>query len=426
MHLASQETGSARRTNWSGNYVYTAPQLFEPATVADVQELVRRLPRVRALGTRHCFNGIADSDVAQISTAKLTDVQLDPAQGTVRVGAGTRYGELAVALHQAGFALHNMASLPHISVAGAVATATHGSGLRNGNLATAVVALEFVAADGTLHTLSRAVDPERFPGAVVHLGALGIVTHLTLAVQPSFQMVQAVYENLPFARLEHDLAEVLGAGYSVSLFTDWQTSRVSQVWVKDRVQPGQTSIPSAEFFGAPRATCPLHPLPDQPAEACTDQTDAPGAWFERLPHFRLDFKPSYGEELQSEYFVPLEQGYTAIRALEGLADRIAPRLYISELRAVAPDDLWLSMAYRRPSLAIHFTWKPHWEAVGEILPAIEAALAPFEARPHWGKVSTMSRQRLTKLYPRLNDYLGLVREVDPGAKFWNDYLRGLL
>ncbi|GAC1422067.1 MAG: alditol oxidase [Acidobacteriaceae bacterium] len=411
------------RTNWSGNYHYSTNKVLQPASVAEVQDAVRSVKGVRALGTRHAFNGIADSTLAQISTLKLKDMQLDPGGRSVTVGAGIRYGDLAVQLDAMGLALHNMASLPHISVGGACATATHGSGMHNGNLSTAVTAIEFVAADGGVHALSREKDGDRFAGAVVGLGALGVVTHLSLAVQPKYAMTQVVYQDLPFSELEHHFAEIMSAGYSVSLFTDWQNERAGELWIKRRVDQGGAAAPPLLFYNSRLAKAKLHPIVDHPAEACTDQMNLAGAWYERLPHFKMDFTPSSGQELQSEFFVPFERGYEAIHAVETLRDRITPHLYITEFRAIAADDLWMSMAYQRPSLAIHFTWKLETDAVLNLLPQIEAKLAPFEARPHWAKIFTMNGQKIDSLYPRMKDFRALAQRIDPGAKFRNGFLQ---
>ncbi len=410
------------RVNWAGNYHFSTDKVMQPATVAEVQDAVRSIDRARALGTRHSFNGIADSKTAQISTLQLKDVTVDAAARTVTVGAGIRYGDLATVLDAKGFALHNLASLPHISVCGACSTATHGSGVGNGNLATAVTALEFVSADGSVHTLSRAKDGERFAGAVVGLGALGVVTHMTLAVQPTFQMTQVVYQDLPFSELEHHLGDVMAAAYSVSLFTDWQDGKASEVWLKRRVDQGGTVSPPATFHKATLAAKKLHPIVDHPAEACTDQLNVPGPWYERLPHFKLNFTPSSGQEIQTEYFVPFDRGYEAIRAVETLKDKITPHLFITELRAIAADDLWMSMAYQRTSLAIHFTWKPETDAVLNVLPEIEAKLAPFGARPHWAKVFTLGASELKPLYGKAELFQGLARALDPRGKFRNAYL----
>ena len=411
------------RTNWSGNFHYSTENVLQPASVSEVQDAVRSLTSVRALGTRHSFNSIADSTTAQISTLQMKDFRVDPGNHSVTVGSGIRYGDLALLMDAKGLALHNMASLPHISVGGSIATATHGSGVKNGNLATAVRGLEFVAADGSVHKLSREKDGDKFLGSVVNLGALGIVTHVTLAAQPRYEMTQVVYQNLPFAALEHNLAEIMGASYSVSLFTDWQNGEAGEVWLKRRVDQGGSAAPAPTFHGAVLAKEKLHPILGHPAEACTDQLNIPGPWYERLPHFKLNFTPSSGQEIQTEFFVPFDRGYEAIRAVETLRDKITPHLFITELRAIAADDLWMSMAYKRPSLAIHFTWKPETDAVLSIVPEIEAKLAPFGARPHWAKVFTMKSMQIDPLYPRASDFMKLTRDLDPTGKFRNGFLR---
>ena len=421
--IAPETSSTIPRTNWSGNYHYSTDKVFQPESVAEVQDAVRSVDGLRALGTRHAFNGIADSQVAQISTLRLREVTLEPGGRTVSVGAGIRYGDLATLLDAKGLALHNLASLPHISVGGACATATHGSGIGNGNLATAVTALQFVSADGSVQSLSRDKDGDRFAGAVVALGSLGVVTRLTLAFQLRFEMTQVVYQNLPFSELEHHLADIMGAGYSVSLFTDWQNGAASEVWIKRRVDQGGAAPPPPRFFNATLATKKLHPILDHPAEACTDQLNTVGPWYERLPHFKLNFTPSSGQELQTEFFVPFERGYEAIRAIETLRDRITPHLYITELRAIAADDLWMSMAYKRPSLAIHFTWKMEPEAVMAVMPQIEAKLAPFQARPHWAKVFSMDTAALAPLYPRFQDFRALAKQYDPKGRFRNRFMR---
>lgn len=420
--LPKPVTQHVSRTNWSRNYTFNAARVYEPESVAEVQTIVAAERHVRALGTRHCFNGLADSPGAQISTRRLRDIVIDHGNAKVRVGAGVRYGDLASELEAHGFALHNMASLPHISVGGAIATGTHGSGVALGNLATAVTSIDTVGADGNVRTLSRTEAPERFQASVVGLGATGIVTHITLQLQPSFAMTQIIYEGLPFAELKDHLSEIMGAAYSVSLFTDWKDSRVTQAWLKCRVAEGGTIEPVPGFFGARLATRKLHPLSGQPAEACTDQGHDPGPWYARLPHFKLDFQPSRGDELQSEYFVPLERGYEAILAVERIQHRFADLLYVTELRAIAADDLWLSGQYRRDTLAIHFTWKLRPEAVLAVLPEIEAALMPFAPRAHWGKVFTMNAEQIRTAYPRWIDFLALTKDLDPEAKFGNKCL----
>ena len=412
----------APRENWAGNLTYSTDHLFTPASVDEVRQVVKSCSKLRALGTRHSFNTIADSTSNQISVKRLDEIAIDDKARTVTVGAGIAYGQLAPVIEARGFALHNLASLPHISVAGAIATATHGSGIHNGNLATAVAGLEIVAADGQLIRLTREKDGDQFLGAVVALGSLGVATRVTLNLQPTFQVAQSVYRNLSFDHLQHHFDEIFGSGYSVSLFTDWQNHRATQVWIKRRLAAGDKNEWQPEFFGAKLAKEKLHPIDDHPAESCTEQQGIPGPWYERLPHFKLNFTPSSGRELQTEYFVPRDRGYEAILAVEKLRDSITPHLFVTELRTIAADELWMSMAYQRPSLAIHFTWKPEWPEVRKILPMIEAQLEPFGVRPHWGKLFTLPPARLQSQYSRLQDFKASVKRYDPDGKFRNEFL----
>jgi len=420
--LTTGQTTTDNRTNWAGNYTYSTKNLNLANTVEDVRHNVRERSHLKALGARHSFNGIADSTVEQISLKHFDQIELDPNAKTVTVGAGVTYGQMAPYIDSRGFAVHNLASLPHISVVGACATATHGSGSRNGNLSTAVRAMEIVTASGDVLIFSREKLSDKFPGTVVGLGALGVVTKITLEVQPTFQMTQMVYENLSFSQLEHHLDDIFASGYSVSLFTDWQNHRVAQVWIKRRVVQGSHVYPSTDFYGATPATRNLHPLAGHSAENCTEQMGVPGPWYERLPHFCMNFTPSSGAELQSEYFVPRENAYAAIVAVEQLRDKITPHLFISEFRTIAADDLWISPCYQRASMAIHFTWKPEWAAVKTILPLIEAKLEPFDARPHWAKLFTMEPAHLRSRYAKMSDFQGMLAQFDPGGKFRNEFI----
>ncbi|WP_338875967.1 D-arabinono-1,4-lactone oxidase [Spirosoma sp. SC4-14] len=409
--------------NWAGNYTYSTDRLYQAKSLKQVQELVKKYDKLKVLGTRHCFNGIADSTHNLISLRQMDQVLgLDTKAHTVTIDANLSYGQLAPYLESKGFALHNLASLPHISVAGACATATHGSGVKNGNLSTAVSAMEIVTAAGEVRKLSRQKDGDMFRAAVVHLGALGVVTKVTLNVVPTFQMRQDVYENLPLDQLKNHFEAIASAGYSVSLFTDWQKKRINEVWIKRKIEKGVKLDAKPEFFGAKRATKNLHPIAELSAENCTEQLGVAGPWYERLPHFKMGFTPSSGKELQSEYFVPRKNAVEAILAVEHLRDHISPHLLISELRTIDADDLWMSPCYKQPSLAIHFTWKQDWASVKKALPMIEKALAPFTVRPHWGKLFTLSPSVLQSRYEKLPDFKKLVKEYDPKGKFRNAFL----
>jgi xylitol oxidase len=409
--------------NWAGNVEYGTDRVYSATSVEQAQEFVKKRARLKVLGTRHCFNHIADSTDEFLSLRPMDKVvPLDVQAKTVTIPANMSYGQLSPYLHEQGFALHNLASLPHISVAGACATATHGSGEKNGNLATSVSALEMITASGDIVKLSRKQDGERFSGAVVGLGALGVVTKITLNLVPTFMVKQYVYENLPLSELQEHFDAIEASGYSVSLFTDWQKKRINEVWIKSRVEVGQSFNATPEFFGAKLATRNLHPIAELSAENCTEQMGIPGPWYERLPHFRMGFTPSAGNELQAEYFVPRRHAVEAILAIERLRDQVSPHLLISEIRTIAPDDFWMSPCYQQPSVTIHFTLKPDWPAVRQLLPVIERELGPFHARPHWGKLFTVSPERLKASYEKLPDFIELSKKYDPHGKFRNDFL----
>ncbi len=416
-------------TNWAGNHVYRAQQLVRPQTLEELREVVGRSRQVRALGSRHSFTDLADTDGALVSLAALpAEVEIDSARRLVRVSAGVTYAHLATALHRAGWALGAMASLPHITVAGAVATGTHGSGKSVGSLSSAVTALELVGPDGESRT-SRRGEPD-FDGHVISLGALGVVTSLTLDIEPTFDVRQDIHVGLRWADLHDHLDAILDCAYSVSVVTDWNTDERTQVWVKSRL-PGtdaafadpMTSL-ALPGLTPSRVTRPM--LPGAPEEGLTPQLGEPGPWHERLPHFRMEFAPSGGAELQSEYYVPRARAAEAALALRGTGGELAPLLQASEIRTVAADHLWLSGSYGADAVAFHFTWNLDPEGVYAVLPVLEAALDPFELRPHWGKCFTLEAPRLTSLYPRSGDFVALRDQIDPDRKFSNAYLERCL
>jgi xylitol oxidase len=408
--------------NWAGNVEFRAAEVRRPRTVAGLAALVAGSTHARALGTGHSFNRIADTDGELISTAGLPPVaDIDTAAGTVTVASGGKYGDLARRLNAAGWALPNLASLPHISVAGACATATHGSGDHNRSLPAAVRAVHLVTADGGLLALDRDADPERFPGAVVALGALGVVTSLTLDLVPAFTVRQYVYDDLPAGELTGHFDEIMGAAYSVSVFTWWRGGRHHQVWLKHAGGDPENFPAGRAWHGARPADGPRHPVPGMPVTTTTRQEGVPGPWHERLPHFRPGFTPSAGAELQSEYLLPRQAAVPAIEALTGLGALMAPVLRTSEIRTVAADEAWLSMAYHQDSVAFHFTWILDPGAVRPVVAAVERELVPLGARPHWGKVSGMAAQAVRARYPRWDDFGALARSLDPTGKFRNGF-----
>ncbi|MCK0118454.1 FAD-binding protein [Isoptericola sp. S6320L] len=415
--------------NWAGNLDYAAHTLARPSTLDELATVLAAAGPVRPLGSRHSFNDIADTPGTHVQVDRLDDgrpaVDLDPATGVVSVNAGLRYGEVSRALQLQGRGLGSLASLPHISVAGAVATGTHGSGDSNQSLAGPVVALEIMTTAGELRRVSRADDPEVFPGAVVSLGALGIVTRVELETMPSFDVRQDVAVDVPWETVLGSFDAVSGAAYSVSLFTSWEAAAVRHVLFKSLVPAGTVGERPAAVPGLRWATEPVHPLPGVDAAACTEQLGVPGPWHERLSHFRLEFTPSSGAELQTEYLLPRRHAVAAIEGMLGLVPRVAPLLQTCEIRTVAPDDLWLS-PFDEDSVALHFTWHPRGAEVAAVLPAIEDLLLPLGARPHWGKVFAIDPAELGALYPRFGDFKALTERFDPGGRLQGGYLGRLL
>jgi alditol oxidase len=405
--------------NWAGTHAYRATRIHRPSTVEELQEIVARAPRIRVLGSRHSFSDIADSAELVSLEGLPADVVVDPDRMTVSVGAGVRYGALAEALNAEGLALHNLASLPHISVAGAIATATHGSGDGNGNLATAVAGLQLVTSDGELIDLARG-GPD-FDGIVVGLGALGAVVRVELDVEPSYEIRQRVFERLEWDALFEHFDAIAASGYSVSVFTRWGED-VEQVWVKSRVADGPEDVRD-ELFGAVAATVERHPIIGLDPVNCTPQLGVAGLWSDRLPHFRMGFTPSKGDEIQSEFFVPRGHAVAAFEAMRGLGDRLEPLLLVSEIRTMAADRLWMSPQCGQATAALHFTWKREPEAVRRALAEVEAALRPLGARPHWGKVFVARAADIAPLYARLGDFVALMQRLDPRGAFRNAWLQ---
>jgi xylitol oxidase len=403
--------------NWAGTHEYTAPNNVAASTVDEVQRALAGGGRVHALGTRHSFTDLPDTTGTLLDLAGLTGgYSLDTEASTVDVAAGTRYGELALWLDERGYALHNLGSLPHISVAGATATGTHGSGNANGVLTSAVRGIRYVGADGDLHEV-RQGEPD-FDALAVGVGAFGVVVSLTLAVQPTYRARQDVYKNVSWDAALERFDEVTGAGYSVSVFTRWEPDVLGDVWVKTRLDADDDPVPDALLDGSRVVDAnPLEGLPD-----LTELGGVPGPWLARLPHFRLDGKPSFGDEIQSEYFVRRADAPAALRAMRELAPVIQPVLFVSELRTAASDDLWLSGAYQRDFLAIHFTWHNDDAGVRSVLPHVEQALAPFEARPHWGKLHLFDAAAIARVHPRLADARAVFERLDPERRFANAHL----
>ena len=411
-------------STWAGTHHFGAAQFV---AAQSIDEAVRAVAAgaatsapVRALGTRHSFHDLADTRGTLVT---LVDVPpnpvLDEDAHIVTAGAGVRYGVLAAWLQARGWALANLGSLPHISIAGATQTGTHGSGVGNGNLATSVAALEFIDAAGSLVTVRRG-EPD-FLALVIGLGAFGVITRVTLDIEPTFLVQQDIFTGIAWDTLLADPDAILTAAYSVSVFTRWGEPTLEQIWVKSRLERDPGTAPT--WLGGTRLAGPTTLVDGDPADL-TDQ-GTPGPWLERLPHFRLDGTPSNGDEIQTEYFVARSDASQALAAVRELAAVIDPVLMITELRTVAADDLWLSGARGRETLAIHFTWRNLPGPVKGVLPAIEAALAPFAPRPHWGKWHAFNAERIAAAYPLLPQARAVFEKRDPQGRFVNSHLTRL-
>ncbi|WP_426562949.1 FAD-binding protein [Angustibacter sp. McL0619] len=411
--------------NWAGNVDYGAARLLRPTSVEQLQDMVRHAGRVRVVGSRHSFNELVSTPDTLISLAELPfDIEVGADGRTATVPGAATYGAVTAALHAHGLALPALASLPHISVAGACATGTHGSGDGVKGLASAVTAVEFVQADGALETLRRN-DPE-FAAAVVNLGAIGAVVRVTFDVVPAFDIRQDVYDDVQIGPYGDELLDALGQAYSVSLFSDFGSDRFTMAWLKRKVPSDGFAAPSPTWRGGPLADGARHPVPGQPPLGTTRQSTV-GPWHERLPHFRLDVPPSSaGNELQSEFLVPRGQAPAAWRALLQVREVIAPLLQISEVRSIAGEEQWLSPAYARDSVGFHFTWVPDVVGVDLALTVLEPLLAQFDARPHWGKVFVTPVREVAHRYPRIADFAAVVHRRDPEGRFRNRFVEQVI
>lgn len=396
--------------NWGGNIEYRASTVHRPATFDELRDAVVQSRAARAIGSRHSFNRLADSDTLIDLSRMPEDMVVNHAESTVTVAGHVSYGRLAVELQRNGLALHNLASLPHISIAGAVATATHGSGVANGNLATAVRGMEILRSDGEVAW----VGGDALRDLVVHLGALGVVTRVELAVEATYDVSQTVFDGLGWSDFFAGFDQIMALATSVSAFTTWG-SVVGQIWCKQR-----TGADPMEIAGATAASVEQHPIPGHDATNCTPQLGTPGPWHERLPHFRMGFAPSSGDEIQSEWHVPARDGAASIDAVRSTADHFSDVLMVTEIRTVATDQLLLSPQFDQETVSLHFTWANRPSEVAEAVSAVEHALAPFAPRAHLGKVFSKGLTGIDSA--RRDRFVEQCRTWDPNQVFWSQWL----
>jgi len=407
--------------NWSESFQFSATEIATPESTEALQTVIAEAPTAKAIGTRHSFNAVADSPggvLVDVSTLRDVHLAIDHEQMTASVPAGWTYSQAVRELEAAGVALGNLASLPHISVAGATATGTHGSGDRNPMMSAEIVGVEVVDGEGQLRVVGEG-HPDL--GALsLGLGAFGVFTRVVFAVRPTFQVQQDYYRSAPWENVLANLDDIFASAYSVNIHGDFSTDTVRGVWRKHVCDSGEIMVSPERLFGL---TLERGQLPN----AATTRLHKPGPWSVRLAHFRPDAAPSTGgDELQSEYFVSRAHAVDALDALRSIGDRIDPHLWGAEIRTVASDDLWISPATGRDTLSIGLTWRKHPEAVHDLLPVVESTLEPFDARPHWGKLFAMEAPRLHALYPRLAEFNALRATYDPAATFASPFLDSLV
>ena len=302
--------------NWSGNLQFTAEERVYPESVEELQDIVKNAAgQVKVVGTRHCFNDIADTPGTQVSLAKFTKISVDEEALTATFGAGVTYTMLLGALHSWDMALPNLPSLPHLNVVGSVMTGTHGGGIGTQAVAAWVVGMRLVDPNGDIQVLTRE-DTEDFEHYLHSFGALGIITEMTMTVEPDYAVAKCIYEGLSweFLRDQATYNEIVKSHDFVSFFTDWKAPRMTSVWLGKRVAMDDADAP--EFGASAEAVCAptfhgatlverIHPVPGRDSDPCV--SSGIGTWRDKIYHF-LPGKPpsSGGDEIQTEFFVRFE------------------------------------------------------------------------------------------------------------------------
>ncbi|KAI1700234.1 d-arabinono-1,4-lactone oxidase domain-containing protein [Ditylenchus destructor] len=358
-----------RLHNWGNNFRFSTQNIQYPTSVEEVQQIVRNANKLRVVGTRHSFSKIADSPNTMLSTLALKNIiGFDPTVPSITVQAGITYTDLNPFLPNYG---------PN--------------------------------------------DPE-LKAIAVGLGAFGVITQVELEVEPTFNLTNYVFVNMPEQDIYDHFDEIENLGYSVQLFTDFSTPGVwDQVWVWVRSDENSNVGNMQNLYGATRTHEQVTAIEALPPTYLMEQgKEQP--WYYGLVDYHLGLSGFDGAEIQSEYFMPYENAIPAIQAVSNFSDLIAPRVYTMLIRTIKGDDLWMSESFNETTVAIHFTWKPNMTAVMEVLPQIEQALLPYGARPHWGKVFAQGPETYLHRYPKLNQWKQLAETLDPTHKFRNKFL----
>lgn len=398
-----------RLHNWGGNFNYSTQNIQYPRSVAEVQQIVKNAGKLRVVGSRHSFSKIADSECTMLSTIGLNKIiGINGSIPSVTVQGGLTYTDLLTSLNTAGFALPNLASLAEISVGGAASTNAHGTGVANQALANHIRSMEIVLANGSLLTIGPN-DP-RLKGMAAGLGAFGVVTQLELKLVPAFNITTYTYVNMPVQNSYENFAALQNMGFGVllvNMFTAPDAWNIAIVYA--RSDANNTAMLTSNLFGG----------------TLVSQTTQP-SYLALLSIAQIGLSGVDGNEIQTEYFVPISKAVEAIKAVTAVANstNIFPSLATAfVIRTIASDDLWMSEYYGNDTMvAIHFSWQNNVTAVEAVLPQLERAMIPYGARPHWGKMFTMEPEDFLPHYPKVNEFKKLAEQLDPKGKFRNEFL----
>ena len=441
-HILAEDGGDIPQ-NWAKT-VYYNHTIHYPKTVEEIQHILQYHAKIRVLGSMHSFNNITklpqEFNGVYISMSNMNQVIKCCRGERVTIQPGITFGELGEYLHERNFGFHNMASLPHITVGGAISTGTHGAGVFNGNLASHVMQVKLISADGKLRTYRIGQDPE-FQHIPVSFGLAGIIVEIELDIVPDYDIQQCIYENLPFNTIKKsDYKTAFSSAYSFSIFTQWKNRKFTSIWAKYRLRKGRNGNEESIMIDCPDmnkikpSSNKVHPLPGGDTSFVSGgigkNYKEPG--YVGLPHFLMEGVPSQGEELQSEYFVSSHMFDVVIEVLFHHFEenpKLYDLLYVSEMRFVAGDKLTLSPQHvLGSSIGFHFTWKKEFDQVVDALKGIENVLKPYNALPHMGKLFTMTGRELEGKYGQRNlrAFQSFVAPLDPLKKFVNPFLQNLI
>ncbi|MER5806661.1 D-arabinono-1,4-lactone oxidase [Streptomyces sp. NPDC002033] len=438
-------TGTAaqkhRRTawrNWAGNVSATPARVVTPTSVGELQEAVRRAAgeglRVKAVGTGHSFTAAAATDGVLVRPQALAGIlSADRAAGTVTVAAGTALKDLNLALAAQGLSLTNMGDIMEQTVSGATSTGTHGTGRDSASLAAQIRALELVTADGRLLTCSEKENPEVFAAARLGIGALGIVTSLTFAVEPLF-LLTAREEPMGFDRVTAEFDQHVAENEHFEFYWFPHTGNCNtkrnnrsqgpaappgalSAWVEDELLSNGIFQAVNSLGRAVPAAVPAIARVASRALSARTYTDIP---------YKVFTSPRRVRFVEMEYALPRERLVEALRELKTMVERSALRIsFPVEVRTAPADDITLSTASGRETayIAVHMYRGTPYQAY---FTAAERIFTAHGGRPHWGKVHTRDAEYLAEAYPRFAEFTALRDRLDPDRVFGNDYLRRVL